>query len=187
MHLVNQHQLLSIFPKNGYNYMTFYQTIDNIWKVFSSLSNVYYISASIKDVKEIPSQAFVPINGVQSQLNEFYLSAQTLGSYLTIKKMAFYNLDNLDSIGFELFTVYSIESWAFALQKKSSKRLNITFSNVIYNNAFNSDSFAGIQRPLLINFQASNIKHLTESAFKSVLDNPLNKISIHHHSSEFSC
>ena len=93
--------------------------------------------------------------------------------------MAFYNLPNLNRIYFQYLDLIHVESWAFASHKQS-EIFFITFYDCSFNNgsAFKTGSFNGIQRPLAIQFYYQ-ISHFPESTFKSVLDNPLNKIYIY--------
>lgn len=149
----------------------------NVWKVLSGLTNLNYMWVYI-NVTEIPSQAFLPINGLQSKLQSITFRGE--GNSLAIRKMAFYNLPNLNRILFQDLDLIHIESWAFASHRHSSELFFIIFHNCSFHNgsAFKIGSFDGIQRPLSIEFYYQ-ISHFPESTFKSVLDNPLNKIYIY--------
>ena len=145
----------------------------DVWKMLSSLVNVQFINVRT-DINEIPSQAFTPLNGKQTKLNTIYNSNY---NKLIIKKMAFYNLENLTSIHFFHPEIQKIENEAFSFNKKSSQRLIIHFWYCIMNDSsFDSGSFDGIKRPTQILFDRLNISSIPESSFKSVLDNENNNV-----------
>lgn len=164
---------------SSYQFLINHYTPDyDVWKVFSGLTNLNSMYACV-NVTEIPSSAFLPINGLQSKLGSLSFNGKG-NSLAIIRKMAFYNLPNLNRIYFEYLHLIHIESWAFASHRQSSEIFFITFYDCSFNNgsAFNTGSFDGIQRPLAIEFYYQ-ISHFPESTFKSVLDNPLNKIYIY--------
>lgn len=153
----------------------------DIWKVFSGLTNLESLTTS-SNIKEIPTHAFIPLHGVQSRLNYIRLLAYQQGARLSIRKMAFYDLEHLKEINIHNYEIGSIESSAFALskEKKSNERLEINFWCKFKSDAFKSGSFTGLQRPVKIQFNllSSVLHNLPETVFTPVLDNPASKILI---------
>lgn len=117
----------------------------HIWKFLNRLVNVEYIHIEL-DIDEIPSEA---LN--QKSLNTLIIRNRQ--NEMTIKKNAFYNLDNLKELKL-LGSIKKIQSQAFALAKKSNQLLNIIFTNVdtFFGNPYVPDSFKGLRRPVNITF-----------------------------------
>ena len=136
----------------------------HVWKPLNYLMNVERINVYL-NVTEIPPNA----------LNLKSLKSITISTQnsITIKKNAFYNLDNLDELNFQC-GINKIETEAFALGKCSHNKLDIKFDNV-NGNAFQQDSFKGLQKVVQVVFPNS-LQYLPESSLKSLLDNR-NKIS----------
>ena len=144
----------------------------DIWNVLSSLVNVENIDVEL-NITEIPTKAFSSLNGRQSKLTNITITASKL---LTIKQMAFYNLDNLTYLNFKS-KINTIEKKAFAFNKSSTEKLLISFENEICGTMFNPNSFDGLQRPIQINFQ-SDLNYLPELTFKKLLQDQNNDIKI---------
>ena len=119
----------------------------DIWKVLSSLVNIQHINVAL-NITEIPSQAFVPLKGKQSKFNLIRLFTYNA---ITIKKMAFFHLENLNHLHFHS-DIAKVESQAFAMNKNSSEKLRINFRHDFDGDAFQPSSFEGIQRSVQINF-----------------------------------
>lgn len=134
----------------------------NIWKTISKFVQLEYAYFHL-NVTEIPSNAFIPFNGKQLKLNfiEFNIANQ-----FTIKRMAFYHLENITKLFFYGKTE-RIEREAFAFSKKSKQRLLLDLT-VLNGSSFEPRSFDGIQRPIDVRLAGSN--YLPDSSFKSVLD-----------------
>lgn len=131
----------------------------DVWKPLNDLTNVERINIYL-NVTQIPPNA----------LNLKSLKSITISTQnsITIKKNAFYNLDNLDELNFQC-GINKIETEAFALGKCSFNKLKIKFDNV-NGDAFEQDSFKGLQKFVQIIFPNS-LQYLPESSLKSVLDN----------------
>lgn len=71
------------------------------------------------NVDEIPLNAFLPINGMQSKFNSLNLYMK--GNQLIIRKMTFFNLENLDNLYIASTNISKIEREAFMLDRKSNK------------------------------------------------------------------
>ena len=142
----------------------------DVWNVLSSLVNVEQISVA-SNITEIPSYAFMPLNGKQFKLT--YINFDTYDK-ITIKKMAFYYLENLSYISLPVY-IERIQDEAFAFETKSSKRIKIRFYQDFNDIIIESRSFDGIQRPTTISF-SSNVTFIPETAFKSFLNHIDNNI-----------
>ena len=59
------------------------------------------------NINEIPSQAFTPLNGKQTKLNTIYMYFYN-NNNMTIKKLAFYNLENLTNETVPIDTFFTI-------------------------------------------------------------------------------
>ena len=140
----------------------------DIWKVLSSLVNIQHINVNL-NITEIPSQAFMPFNGKQSKFNSIILYTPNA---ITIKKMAFFHLENLNHLHFHS-DISKIQNQAFAISKSSSEKLSIDFFNNIDGDSFEPESFQGLQRSVQINFY-QYLNYVPESSFKTILDNQNN-------------
>ena len=162
----------------------------DIWNALSGLVNVKNIDICL-NVTEIPSKTFGPLKGMQSNLNDITIWTD---ESLTIRKMAFYHLDNLKNIaiGFhsshcslsnlnpmDRLKIKKIENKAFALEKQSNEKLKFHFVNCEFDDeSFEPGSFDGIQRPVEIQFYNIKMKILPESTFKSLFNNKNNTFTI---------
>ena len=139
----------------------------HVWNVLSGFVNINYIEIQL-NITEIPSNAFVPVNRNQSELNIITLNTP---NKLTINKMAFYNLNNLTWIRLNS-KIKKIEAEAFSLSKKSNQLIRIYFeAKNLTGHEIKFESFEGIQRPVKIQFEYSNITFINQAAFKSLLKN----------------
>ena len=153
----------------------------DVWKLLSRFVNVEEIHVGLNGSDDyyypyenvVPSQAFVPLNGKQNNLNK--MTFDFSNNIMAIQKMAFYNLENLTKLTFFNGSLKKIQDQAFAFSKKSSKKFNIVFSSsYLYDNSFQPKAFDGIRRPVDITFDNlrlhKNVSYLQESVFKSILD-----------------
>ena len=129
---------------------------NDVWKLLNTLVNVERIEIHL-NITEIPSKALNLRN-----LNSIQIRTQ---NGITIKRNAFYNVDHLKELRFRS-QINKVENEGFA-SKSSSVQLEIKFDDVV-SNAFQSDSFKGLQRPVQIEF--NSLQHLPESSFKIILD-----------------
>ena len=162
--------LNSIYNWYGLNHVNHQPPEHDIWKVLSSLVNIQDINVAL-NINEIPSQAFVPLKGKQSKLNLIRLYTYKA---ITIKKMAFFHLENLNYLDF-YFDIAKVESQAFAMSKKSSEKLKINFRHDFDGDAFQNSSFQGIQRSVEMNFY-QHVNYIPESSFKTILENQNNHL-----------
>ena len=118
----------------------------NVWKFLSGLVNLEDISIDL-NITEIPSYAFIPLNGAQHKLQtiRFYTPNE-----ITIQNKAFYHLDHLKVITF-YSQIQRIQNQAFAFKQKSNKSndsFKIIFQHIhLDQTVFEPGSFDGIKRP----------------------------------------
>ena len=147
----------------------------DVWKVINGMTKVTSISMDL-NITEIPTQAFT-----SKKLHSISIRTYTMHSNnITIQSKAFYNADNL--FKFELYyaNITKIQSQAFALAKNSSQKLEISFGRCQFSDdAFDPKSFDGIQRPVEVLFLFGNVTFIPESAFKPLLKNKENRMSVY--------
>ena len=77
--------------------------------------------------------------------------------------------------------IKKIENQAFNFNSTSTKKFNLTFEQCNFNSdSFESKSFDGIKTTFQIEFLSSKLDFLSESTFKSVLNNANNIIRFNH-------
>ena len=141
----------------------------SIWKSLSRFPKMDKLSIGL-NVTEIPTNAIRPIDGSNSQLREILFHQGLSTKNITIKSMAFYNLNQLTEIEFNTMNFRTFEKDAFKFSKRSYNRLKIIFSQSNLDGvSFNNGSFDGIQRPVKIEFRLRHLNYLPESSFKSLL------------------
>lgn len=146
----------------------------NVWKVISNFVNLEYGYFHL-NVTEIPSEAFLPLNGKQSKLKTMEINIKNnFGDSFTIKRMAFYHLENISSMTF-YGHIEKIESEAFAFNKKSNENLLLYFTVKNGGATFEPRSFDGIQRSVSLHLFGCD--YLPDSSFKSLLIHPENQIN----------
>ena len=147
----------------------------HVWKVINGMTKVTSISMDL-NITEIPTQAFT-----SKKLHSISISVNTMhGNNMTIKSKAFYNADNL--FRFQLYhaNITKIQSQAFALANNSSQKLEISFGGCQFSDdAFDPKSFDGIQRQVQVIFLFGNVTFIPESAFKPLLQNKENRMSVY--------
>lgn len=150
----------------------------DIWNVLNAFGNAERFTIQL-DVTEIPSIAFkTTMNKGHFKLKELYFGAK---NKFTIRRMAFYNLNDLNYISLRANHLDHIDNEAFAFSKSSNHKLTINFQDLdqfIYDNSFENDSFKGINRPINILFWSSNITNIKENIFKSVLNDKNNLVEM---------
>ena len=144
-----------------------------IWKMLNSLINVEIVELGL-DINEIPSDAFKAKTNLKS------ISIHS-NNNVTIKRLSFLNLDNLIELKFVSPNIKKIENEAFNFNSTSAKKLVLTFERCNFNSdSFESKSFDGIKTNFQIEFSSSKPNFLSESTFKSVLNNANNIIRFNH-------
>ena len=145
----------------------------NIWIALNQTSQLLSLTLGL-NVTEIPSNAITSNDQQNSTLKSLSLSSK---QNLTIKSNAFNNLDNLNEFQLKHTIINIIEEAAFNFSGNSNKSLDIYIYDVkLSNNSFANGSFEGVERPLDILFQSTNVSYIPISSFKNVLDNQKSKI-----------
>lgn len=145
----------------------------HIWKTLGTLINAeeMYLGLSFNDV---PANSIVPVDRSESKLNILWL----VFSNGIIRANAFENLNNLKKIQIQS-NVKTIKKEAFQFSKKSASPLEIRFyASSLIGQSFQAGAFDGSQRPLVVYLDHININHLPEQAFKSILLNSQNQMSM---------
>ena len=146
----------------------------DIWTSISQLTQLKEFHIGYLNVSEIPSNALRSPDGL-SKLWRIGLSS---ANNLTISEEAFQNLTQLTNLDFFQNSFISFQKQSLKFNTKSNKHLSIYFHHCKFTSlAFDSGTFDGIQRPLKISFSNMTIDYLSESVFKSVLDNQNNSIN----------
>lgn len=146
------------------------QLNNNIWPILNKMPILNFLILGI-NTAEIPSNAF-RLNEQESKLS--YIRLKVLQNVI-IKSNAFANLNQLNILEFLQTTFKSIGDQILKVDKKSEKKLVISFSfSNITGHSFSSKSFDGIQRPVKMYFTETNIDFLPEATFKSFLNSHQN-------------
>lgn len=146
----------------------------NIWATLSRLTQINQLIIGL-NVSEIPSNAFRSVDGLEP-LNLGKITFQILKN-VTIYSGAFKNLNKLKQIIFYRTNISIFKKESLGFNTKSTQDLVIQFAYCNFSDdPFESDAFNRLQRSVQIIFWRSNINYLSESAFKSVLNNSSNEI-----------
>lgn len=143
----------------------------DLQNMFNQLTQLTSLTLGL-NVSKIPSNA---ITSNQSQIN--YLLIEAKHQILTINSHAFLGLNQLTTITFYDTKFNSIQTETFKLGKKSNEQLKINFIKCsLTGQTFQNNSFDGVQQPLEVVFQGTNINYIPESVFKPVLNEKNNLI-----------
>lgn len=145
----------------------------DVWKVLNSLINVEIVELGL-NINEIPPEAFKAKTNLKSISIHSY-------NQITIKRLSFLNLDNLVELKFVSSNIKKIQNEAFNFNSTSTKTFNLTFEQCNFNSdSFEPKSFDGIKPTFQIEFSSSKLNFISESTFKSVLNNANNIIRFNH-------
>lgn len=156
----------------------------DLWKAIKSLINLQFIKVQMS-TSEIPTQAFA-----SKDLAEIQFRSDAYLEKITIRRNAFYNLDNLTKLKLNLLCYNNlIEKEAFSMNKRSSKRLDLTFEATLWIKPveFSKGSFDGIQRPITIHFNDEHLKVIPEAVFGLMLNDTNNNIIFKNFPSSIDC
>ena len=140
----------------------------NLWSALGQLTQLSEVDLGL-NVNEIPENA-ITINQHLFMTVQLTISSR---QSLTIQNGAIHSSSSLRAI-FQSTTINKYEKDAISLNMFTAEsiKLSVVFYNVsISNEAFQNGSFDGIQRPIEIIFNSTNMNYLAESVFKPVLDN----------------
>ena len=143
----------------------------DLQKMLNQLTQLKSLRLSL-NIDEIPTNAIEPIDGRQSKIKYLYLESH---KNLTIDSGAFQTLNQLTLLSLENSKINRIQNSAFKFNNESKELLDIYFTDCNFTtNSFQNGSFDGLQRPVHVLFQRSNISYLNESPFKSLLNRNVN-------------
>ena len=131
-------------------------------------------------ITEIPSNAIKTIDDHNSTLK--YLTIKSDHNF-TIKTNAFQNLANLVTLKFWQTTISKIVKGAFNFTYKNYRQFDLFLLDVHLNgDSFKEGSFDGVQVPVHTSLQSTDISFISESAFKTVLNNSKSQINFYYNS-----
>lgn len=183
-----------------------FSEVDDIFRAFSSLTNIRVLRLGKCGIPYIPSFAFAPQNP-QKQLNNLrYLSLsfdrrkhssgiKYVGSY------AFSGAPNLVELGLIRNYIEEFESYAFAFNKTSDRPLTIHIGGNPFNDSYGlkPNAFSGSQRPIrfkfeIDSFQASDpandpsLHIIPEDVFRPFIEeNPKSYFEVDHFNVDIWC
>lgn len=145
----------------------------DVWKSLSTLIQLNSLSIGL-NVTEIPTNAILPKDGSESQLQYF-----TLKSFnnITIRSSAFQYLKNLTELRLDSMKIERFQDESFKFNSNTSNDLYISFVNTtVLGESFQTKTFNGNQRTVLIELTESDINFIPELTFKPFLSNGKNEI-----------
>lgn len=140
----------------------------NLWSALGQLTQLTEVELGL-NVNEMPENA-ITINQHLFTTVQLTISSR---QNLAIQTGAIRSSSSLKAI-FQSTTINKYGKDAISLNTFTAEsiQLSVVFYNVtIASQAFQSGSFDGIQKPIGIIFNSTNMNYLTESVFKPVLDN----------------
>lgn len=173
----------------------------DVWKVLSGLVNVEEIHVQL-DITEIPTQAFIPLNGMQINLKK--ISIRT-NNRVKVKEMAFHNLYNLNEIFIYSKIMYEYEELfefrknltamiiyckineneACINREKSFNNISYTFS---YGNGGNWGSFTSSFSYYKVNYDSLTYNKLSSCKINDTLAlDRFENVTCHNSNSNHNC
>ena len=196
---------LTKIGKNAFNRTTLYttsitivnnrqlsQSDDNsLFEAMSRFVNIKEITIRGNNIREIPSNAFHPINGYQNKLNSLTIVDNGIRK---LGNNAFYYLKNLTYISLASNSIDYIPNNGFNFEKSSPNVLTLYLDdNPLNASSFADNWFSALQRPTLLNIgnvnqtDPQNIDYLNEKSFLPFLSaNELNQI-IFYYNNQIDC
>jgi hypothetical protein len=149
----------------------------SLFMALSSLVNLEKLSLDLglNSITAIPDNAFQPINGIQTKLEEINFN----GIISSVGQYAFNLLPNLRKLKI-LSEINSISSHTFEFNATSTNDLEIDLSNnKLIASSFELNSFSNSKRPLNLNLNKNNLRYLDQSVFESFFSvDSRNKLSL---------
>ncbi len=144
----------------------------DLFTAFSSMNNLKKLDIEYTNLKDIPNNAFRPLNGVQKNLISVNLPSNNIS---TIGENAFQSLPNIQTIDLSSNLLKNISENVFKITNTSEKLLQIYLtSNELNSNSFAQKSFDNLKRPTLLTLSYNNITYLDENVFHSFLNKDIN-------------
>ena len=140
----------------------------DVWKALSSMSLLEDVNIGL-NASEIPSNAIVPTDGKQSQMQSLTIKSK---QNLTIRSNAFHNMKHLYEIKFDHTKFAKFEKEAFKFSEQSGLLSLEFYNSSIKADSFENGTFDGInRRKVVFTFsRKTNVTNLPRSSFNSVLD-----------------
>lgn len=157
---------IQILDISNANFTTASSTeVDDLFRAFSSLTNIRFLRLSECGIPHIPPRAFA-VENPENQLNNLrYLTfsfdrrrhrsgIKSVGSY------AFSGAPKLVELGMQKNFIEQFESFAFAFNETSDNRLTIHIGGNPFNDSYGlkPNAFSGSQRPLRITFNVNSFE-----------------------------
>ena len=105
----------------------FNETENNIFDAFKSMAKLELINFNNVSLTHVPTNAFSVAKGAKK--SKLKIIDMSFNQVRTIADNAFYDLNNLEYIGFRSNTIDYISEYAFHFPTKSSKLLKIDLAN----------------------------------------------------------
>lgn len=139
--------------------------VDNVFRAFSSLTNIRVLRLSKCGIPYIPSHAFAPENP-QYQLNNLrYLSLsfdrrRHRSGIKSVGRYAFSGAPKLVELGIGKNFIELFDSYAFAFNETSDKRLTIHIGGNPFNDSYGlkPNAFSGCNRPVRMTFTVDSFE-----------------------------
>lgn len=133
--------------------------VDDLFRAFSSLTNIRVLRLEKAGIPRIPSHAFAPENP-QKQLNNLrylllsYDRRRHTSGISSIGSYAFMGAPKLVELGIVKNFIEEFHSFAFAFNETSNRQLTIHIGGNPFNDSFGlkPNAFSGSQRPVRITF-----------------------------------
>jgi hypothetical protein len=138
----------------------------DIFHLIRSMINLRNIQLDGTQITEIPSNAFQPLEGSESQVQTIMFNKSPIKK---IGNYSFYGLKNLTLLGFDGTSLEFISSNAFHFENQTNELLIIYLDNTksLNGSSFDINSLSSFKRPTTIYMGNSpNIKFLDEKIFR---------------------
>jgi hypothetical protein len=150
----------------------------DIFTALSSMKNLVKIIIVESKITEIPDNAFLPLNGMQTKLTELTIINSLIKR---IGKNAFQYWPNLTTLNLGVNKIDYISGKAFNFLKKSNSTLNLYLhTNKLNSLSFHRSAFKQMRRPVALDMLYNEkITYLSRPTFESFLNqNRINKILV---------
>jgi hypothetical protein len=149
---------------------------NDLFFMLSLMKNITYIQLENTNITEIPSYAFAPIMGYQTQLQQLYITG---GNLQKINDFAFHNLDSLTTLSLYGNSVNFLPKNAFNFRKNSTNILNMKLDSDLFNKTiFQNETFLNTKRPTYLTTicgeAVCEIEYIDEIVFSIFFDLNLN-------------
>ena len=136
---------------------------NSTFEQLSSFKNIEVMEVFRNGFHEIPSKAFLPINGYQEKLKNLSLGQD----FTKMGNKAFSNLKNLAHLSFESARFKSLPDYAFEFEEHSNQTFHLLFwMDLNISSAFNEKTLLNIRRPTTLYLRdLDSVQYLPEKVF----------------------